>query len=192
MSEIHQKKLISWMSRCRIAQHAQYSYSGQLKNRNLMLGLFIILTSSISGTTAFASIDPGNALPVLLANWSINPPIFVGAMSVFSVVLASLQTFLSFPERAERHRISAIKFSALKKHFELHIGIPFKSDGEYLGFMSKAAASWDAINQECPLPPRGLFKKHFDKMGGEKFFTEIELKKSESNAQPVSQAGLRE
>ena len=48
----------------------------------------------------------------------------VAIISLLAPILAALQTFLRFPERAEQHKNAAVKFGILKKEVEKKIAFP--------------------------------------------------------------------
>jgi hypothetical protein len=64
---------------------------------NYLLGVPVVVLTTFVGTSVFATLQED-------VNTSLR--ILVGAVSVFAAVLASLQTFLRYPERAEKHRIA--------------------------------------------------------------------------------------
>jgi hypothetical protein len=64
-----------------------------------------VLTTFV-GTSVFATLqEPVNT----------GMRIFVGVVSVAAAVLASLQTFLSFAEKAEKHRQAAERWAAMRR-----------------------------------------------------------------------------
>lgn len=70
----------------------------------------MIALSTIVGTSVFASIQKQPELWV---------EITVGLASVLAAVLASLQTFLGYSARAEKHRVAGAKYGALGRELEV-------------------------------------------------------------------------
>jgi hypothetical protein len=103
--------LAEWGRRAKAAQHAHYLLASQLRRRNLWLGIPTVIISAIVGTSLFATMSQEEALPVPLR-------IIVGMLSVAVAVLAALQTFLRFAERAERHVAAGDWFASIAREVE--------------------------------------------------------------------------
>ena len=103
------KMLKDWYDRVGITQKAhQYSVE-RFERRGHMLGIPTIVLTAIVGTSIFAAI--GESVDIRLQ-------IVAGLISVTAAVLASLQTFLGYAERTEKHRIAAAKYGALGRELE--------------------------------------------------------------------------
>jgi hypothetical protein len=102
--------LDAWYSRIARVQIAHFSAAMRFGSRNIQMGLPAIILSTIVGTSVFASLN-NDKIP----QWAT---ITVGVVSVFAAVLAASQTFLSFSERAEKHRITAVRYGAVGRQIE--------------------------------------------------------------------------
>jgi hypothetical protein len=102
--------VLAWLRRARESQLSHYEMANRLAKRNLMMGVPVIAITALVGTSAFGSIvaDP---VPILAK-------VAAGGASVLAAVLASLQTFFKFSERAERHKTFAAKFGAVRRELE--------------------------------------------------------------------------
>ncbi len=105
--------LQQWRNRTYAAQAAYYEEAERLRRRNYQLGIPVVIVSSLVGTAVFA--DWGE-VPVY--KW------WVGSVSIFAAVLASLQTFLKFGENASLHGAAADWFAAIRRDIEEQLALP--------------------------------------------------------------------
>lgn len=142
-------ELISlWHRRNQRVQHAHYESARKFQRMHLALGLPAIAVSTVVGTAVFASISQApHPLVQMLA----------GLLSVAAAVLSGLQTFLKYPELAEKHRLAAAKFANLTHRIELLASMEGASDAEMLAELKAIEASWNTLREESPtLPSRAL------------------------------------
>ena len=90
--------LQEWSSRASASSHAHYGLAAQLARFNVVLGVPVVILTTFVGTSVFASI--GSSVDTRVR-------IVVGSISVVAAIIASLQTFLRFAERGEKHRTAA-------------------------------------------------------------------------------------
>src|SRR3712207_131552 len=72
-----------------------FKAAARCESRNVNLGVPVTILSAVTGTTIFAS------LAISPTVWA---KILVGLLSLTAAVLASLQTFLRYDERAQEHK----------------------------------------------------------------------------------------
>src|SRR5262249_5393873 len=89
--------------------------------------------------------------------------IAVGMVSVLAAVLASLQTFLRFGERAEKHRTAAEAWAALKRDMEakiaLHPTYP-ESRGDPNKYLDEVQQKFTQIAQQSPeMGEQGVWRR---------------------------------
>jgi hypothetical protein len=101
--------LREWEERASVSQDAHYVRATRLGRYNLLFGIPVVVLTAIVGTSVFATLQEQVA-----TGWQIA----VGAVSVLAGVLASLQTFLRFQERAEKHRAAAELWSAIRREID--------------------------------------------------------------------------
>ena len=101
--------LDDWYQRVAVTQRAHYLSTDHFGARKYWLGIPAVVLSTLVGTSVFATVQMQPDL------W---PQISVGLASVLAALLTSLQTFLGYSERAERHRIAGAKYGALGRELE--------------------------------------------------------------------------
>lgn len=147
-----QKELIDvWETDFRIICHAHYDAAVRAEHRNYQLGIPVIVLSAIVGSAIFVSLekDPSTYVRII-----------VGLLSLGSVVLASLQTFLKWSERAEKHREAGARFGALLKEVEQHKAIPPEDDETLTRWCNSLRVRWDELSMESPTVAKDLWQKH--------------------------------
>jgi hypothetical protein len=98
-----------WQRRAAVSQDAHYVRATRLTKFNVWFGVPVVALTTFVGTSVFATLqeDVRTDLRIL-----------VGSVSVLAAVLASLQTFLRFQERAEKHRAAAELWSAIRREID--------------------------------------------------------------------------
>lgn len=112
MAELDPQVMIlitDWFRRVRESQCVHYECGNYYSRLNYLLGIPTIVLSAAVGTAVFASFDKP-------ATGSFK--LILGLVNITAAVLASLQTFLSFAERANRHRITGSKYGAVRRALE--------------------------------------------------------------------------
>jgi hypothetical protein len=102
--------LTDWHRRVRESQFAHYEASKQLARANFAFGIPVVILSTFVGTSVFATLGKDSHTEFRIA---------VGCVSVLAAVLSSLQTFLRFSERAEKHRAVGVRYGAIRREIEL-------------------------------------------------------------------------
>jgi hypothetical protein len=103
----HRRKL-AWA-----AQHAYYERTGILAKLNYWIGVPVVIVTALAGSTIVAK------------NASHNPiPIWVGVITVSAAVLASLQTFFRFGERAAFSAVAGNRYARLRRRIEDSLAFP--------------------------------------------------------------------
>ena len=103
--------LDDWYQRVVVTQSAHYLSAQYFANRSYWLGVPVIGLTTFVGTSVFATMQRHEQ--------DIRLQIVVGLASVLASVLASLQTFLGYAQRAEKHRIAGAKYGALGRELEV-------------------------------------------------------------------------
>lgn len=102
--------LSQWRIRAQYAQYCHFAATNHLRKLHYHLGIPSIFLSTLVGTSIFATLEQhdGN-------KWM---HIIVGLVSVCAAGLSTIQTFLRFEERAERHRTAATQYARLGRMME--------------------------------------------------------------------------
>jgi hypothetical protein len=101
--------LRDWSARAASSSAGHYSTAHGLSRRNILLGVPVVVLTTFIGTSVFATLQD---------DIDTSLKIFVGVISVMAAVLASLQTFLRFGERAEKHRVAGESWAALRREID--------------------------------------------------------------------------
>ena len=101
--------LDDWYIRVAVTQRAHYLSADHFGAKKYWLGIPTVVLSTLVGTSVFATLQkqPEPWLQITL-----------GLASVAAALLASLQTFLGYSDRAEKHRIAGAKYGALGRELE--------------------------------------------------------------------------
>jgi hypothetical protein len=102
--------LADWYKRIRFVQYCHYEAAKACDRLNLWLGIPVIVLSTWVGSSVFASLGQDSVNSTL--------QILTGLISLLAATLASLQTFFRFTEKAEKHRLSAARYGALRRETE--------------------------------------------------------------------------
>jgi hypothetical protein len=111
-AEANQKQTLlkQWWYRANINQQAHYLAGLRFAWLNRFLGIPTVILTAIVGTAVFASLTEGQVSP----EWQIA----AGLLSILATVLAALQTFLGYSERAANHRRASAEFGAIRREIE--------------------------------------------------------------------------
>lgn len=99
-----------WYKRVSVTQVAHYLSADHFGKRKYILGIPAIILATFAGTSVFATLSDQPNIYLQIA---------VGIASVAAAVLASLQTFMGYSEKAEKHRLAGAKYGALGRHLEI-------------------------------------------------------------------------
>jgi hypothetical protein len=101
--------LRDWEGRAGASANAHYSLATRLSQANIRFGVPVVVLTTFVGTSVFATLQHDVNIALRIA---------VGMVSVLAAVLASLQTFLRFGERSEKHRTAAEAWAALRREVD--------------------------------------------------------------------------
>lgn len=148
MSE-SEKLVMVWETDLRIICHSHYAAAVRAAKRNYYLGIPSIVLTALVGTSIFYAIDKSPNLYLQIT---------AGMLSMVAVVLSSLQTFLKWSERAEKHREAGAKFGALLKELENKRAFVtnFSNLEEWSHDFRKR---WDAVSLDSPTVPEKLWNQ---------------------------------
>ena len=141
----------SWHRRVAAAEHGHRLMADRLRRRYLLLGIPVVIFTTLVGASAFASISKahGNSIQGL----EFDPDIVlvvVGTISVLAAVLSSLQTFLRYATRAEGHRIAALRYETLRRDMATTLALPREARGEPDKDLTSVRQRMDRYAKESP------------------------------------------
>jgi hypothetical protein len=140
--------LLKWLERSRTNQLQHYKAAAYYNLANNALGIPVVVLSTIVGTAVFASLEKQVGLRTQLC---------VGGISILAAVLAALQTFLRYSERAEKHHSVAASYGTLRKQIEAIGFLPVESRGGIKELIDSLRVQFDFLAQSAPNPPESTW-----------------------------------
>ncbi|WP_282014041.1 SLATT domain-containing protein [Marinifilum flexuosum] len=138
--------LRNWKKRIKKAQKAHYKDAHRLKRNKMLIGIPTVVLTTLVGTGIFASLENSGPEDIVYIH-----PVVLGILSLFASILASLQTFLNYSEKSEKHLGAARKLSSLKKEIQHNLITIEQSSIEMNEFIQHVREKWDEIINEAPL-----------------------------------------
>ena len=151
--------LRDWDRRAAASAETHYNHAARLSSRNVQLGIPVVALSTFVGTSVFATLQED--VPPYLR-------ILVGGISVTAAVLASLQTFLRFAERAERHRVAADSWSAIRREISQMLALHptyLASRGDPQKYLDGLRRRMDEVAATAPEMGERLWSRAIEKHG---------------------------
>jgi hypothetical protein len=137
-----------WYDRVCVTQIGHYASAQHYSRLHYWLGIPVMVLSTVVGTSVFATLQQQQLDPILR--------ITVGLLSVVAAVLASLQTFLGFSERAERHRVAGAKYGAVGRELQACLA---STQDEVDPCTAQIRERLDALAQESPNVPPAIYRR---------------------------------
>ena len=131
--------LDNWHKRVYAAQSAHYASADVFRLLNYVVGIPAVVFSSIVGTAVFVGLEHDSPRTLIVA----------GA-SILAAVLAGLQTFLRFPERASRHATAADWYSAIRRDIEEILHLPVEDRGTPKDCLDEVRKEMNRAAQDSP------------------------------------------
>lgn len=142
-----------WFRRARENQYVHYECGVWFSRLNYLLGIPAIVLSTLVGTAVFASLE---------TSATGTQKILVGLISIAAAVLASLQTFLRFSERAEAHRAAGSGYGAIRRSLELLKTFPPGDEAGLKDLLNEIREQMDQLAREAPEVPSRM-KRRLDR-----------------------------
>ncbi|MFL6207532.1 MAG: SLATT domain-containing protein [Pyrinomonadaceae bacterium] len=142
--------LDDWLFRIRKAQLAHIKTAVYFERVNLWLGVPVVILTTLVGTSVFATLQKETATSIKIA---------VGIASVLAAIMAGLQTFLRYSERAERHRVSGGKYGTLRREVEQRLAFPLSNSDELNNYIDLLRQRWDKLSEDCPTAPDRIWDR---------------------------------
>lgn len=111
MKDVLKKAQEYWMSAGRNGL-AHYRAAEIAAKRNRQIGIPNVALSSIVATSVFATLSESVDIRIKFAT---------GAIALITAILAALQAFLSFGDRAEKHKAAGAKYGSIKRKIDMFI-----------------------------------------------------------------------
>jgi hypothetical protein len=140
-----ERVLGDWYRRARESQFAHYTAASRYAILSRTLGIPSIALSAAAGTALFATLQRDTA--------SFDLRLALGLVSVLAAVLAALQTFLGFGERADRHREAGSAYGSVRREIEQHRAVPPRTVESLDAVMTRLRGRLDTIAEKAPEVP---------------------------------------
>lgn len=138
-----QNLLETWYKRAEACHKCHFLASHRYSRYNYWIGIPTIMFTTVVGTSIFASLS--------MDSRSVTATIVIGFVSIMAAILSSLQTFLGFPERADRHRDAGIKYGTIGRKMELLLNENEMPDGPDAVALKKELDDLGAASPKIPL-----------------------------------------
>lgn len=139
-----------WLNRVRIVLAGHHEAAGRFQSLHYWIGIPTIILSTLVGTSIFATLQEKPDILLKIA---------AGIASVMSAILASLQTFLRFEERAERHRKAGNNYGILMRELEKINTFPTQNSKDLEDIVNDLQRRLDRLNVESPIIPRDIWQR---------------------------------
>lgn len=148
MNEIEIQLLLKWLVQVRVNAVGHCHSSTRFERLNYILGIPVVVLTTVVGTSVFASLetDPSPYLQI-----------GVGIISISAAVLASLQTFLGYSDRAGRHSNAATRYGALQKRLEQALVLPPDSKEGIKEFFDQFRVDFEEQRKLSPNIPHEIW-----------------------------------
>lgn len=147
--------LKDWESRAASSSEAHYALATRLSKSNIRFGIPVVALTTFVGTSVFATLQE---------HVNVGLRVVVGMLSVLAAVLASLQTFLRFGERAEKHRAAAELWSSIRREIDEMLALHptyLASRGDPKQYLDDLRRKMDEISQQSPeMGEQGWWRTH--------------------------------
>jgi hypothetical protein len=147
--------LRDWESRAASSSEAHYALATRLSKSNIRFGVPVVALTTFVGTSVFATLQE---------HVNVGLRVVVGMLSVLAAVLASLQTFLRFGERAEKHRASAELWASIRREIDEMLALHptyLASRGDPKQYLDELRRKMDEISQQSPeMGEQGWWRTH--------------------------------
>jgi hypothetical protein len=132
-----------------------------LDRKRYLIGALVIIASAVVGASIISSLEAQFGPWVTIA---------VGFGSIFSAILASLQTFLGYAERSEQHRSAGVEYKAVIRALEVRRALcssmSCAENVEYRTWLDEMRARLDELERKTPIVPyridRSVEKEYSD------------------------------
>lgn len=151
--------LTQWRIRAQYAQYCHFAAANYLRKLHYYLGIPSIFLSTLVGTSIFATLEhQGNNMMRIV----------VGLVSVLTAGLSTMQTFLRFEERAERHRTAGTQYGKLGRIMEQFYLLYHAYDiAELHRLITEIREQLDDLDKNSPEIPQHIWNKRSELIAGD-------------------------
>lgn len=132
--------LQNWHDRVYAAQSAYYLEATRYKRLHYLLGISVVILSTIVGSSAFAEKGGGFSLPSVM----------IGVLGSLAAILAGLQTFLKLGESAALHGVAADWYASIRREIEQLQALPRHLRGNVRATLDALRQNMNKAGQNAP------------------------------------------
>src|SRR6185295_6435687 len=129
----------NWHKRVYAAQSAHYAAADLFRRLNYVVGVPAVVFSSVVGTAIFAGLEKETPRALVIAS-----------VSIIAAILAALQTFLRFSERAAPHATAGNWYSAIRRDIEEILHLPVDHRGKVKDCLDAVRKEMNRASQDAP------------------------------------------
>lgn len=129
-----------WRNRVYAAQSAYYLQAERLWRWHYILGIAVVIMSTVVGGTMFTDTSGETGIP----------DVVIGALGSLAAILAGLQTFLKLAETATRHAVAAAWYSAIRRDIEGLQVLPPNLRGDQKAGIEAIRKDMNKVSQNAP------------------------------------------
>jgi hypothetical protein len=144
-----------WQRRARESQYAHYEAAKVLTRANYGLGIPVTIFSTLVGTTVYATLQK---------QVDVRIQILIGSISVLTAILAGVQTFLRYGERAEKHRAIAASYGEARRTIESTAALPIQFRPPLNEFINQIERRLDDLSRSAPNVSDRIFARGLHQM----------------------------
>jgi hypothetical protein len=153
----------SWHRRVAAAEIGHRQMSGRMQRRYLLLGVPVVVLTTVVGTSVFASLQRSTSSGD--TTWPTWGSLVIATISIAAAVLSSLQTFLRYSARAEGHRIAAIRYESLRRDMATTLHLPPNKRPDALRELDGVRTRMDRYAKESPMIGQRQWQRLAPKLG---------------------------
>jgi len=147
--------LRKWQRRARESQYSHYEAAKALTFANYRLGIPVTVFSTLVGTTVYATLQK---------QVDVRLQILIGSVSVLTAILAGMQTFLRYGERAEKHRATAASYGEVRRTIESTGALPLQFRPPLNEFIGQIEKRLDDLSRGAPNVSDRVFQRGIRQM----------------------------
>lgn len=148
MLEHKRQLLAAWHRSFRILHRGGFMAAKYYDRLNVRLGVPVVVMTSVAGSTIFATSGETGAKPLQYA---------AGAMTLLATVLASLQTFLAYGERAAKHKGAAVRYGELRTETQVMLTCDLEQVPNLDKRIESIRKRWTVVDREAPPLPQKIY-----------------------------------
>lgn len=143
--------LEKWLRDTEIFEKTHYGSATYSRMYNYLLGIPLVILTTFLASEVFVKMSKFIEEKNVFVNGMDTLAWIVLPLSILPPILAGLQTFLRFPERAMQHKEAAVKFGLLKNEIDKTVNC-LPPENELCEKINTIQSEYASVIQESPSP----------------------------------------